>query len=315
MKKCAALFLFVIAFSSFAVERDLSNGEVSIKLATEPDKVSPAEDLMLTFTVESPTYLKVGFPDLQDRFSGFSLAEDFASEPMEANGVRRQLFRWRLVPEPAAERYRLAPFAVTVDDTRVTPAKTDSFATVPVVFPNEGERPVVTGEPEVDPKPEWIPPTAKTVTLWGLALLAAAALVAGVLWGLTKISVKVKEMRMSPIERAMAELRRLLDRNLPSKGLYKEFYVELTFVVRRYIERRHGVRAPRQTTEEFLAAASHHPAFTPEAVSSLRVFLESADLVKFAGQQASSEMASDATRRARDYLETDNRISSPDNVR
>ena len=315
MKRFAVLLLLGFAVSSLAVERDLSNGEVTVKLSTEPDKVSPAEDLMLTFTVEAPAYLKVVFPDLQDRFSGFSLAEDFAAEPVEANGVTRQTFRWRLVPEPAAERYRLAPFAVTVSDNRVTPAKTDSFATAAVVFPDEGERPVVTGEPEVDPKPEWIPPTAKTVTLWGLAVLAAAALVAGALWGLTKISVKVKEMRMSPIERAMAELRRLLDRNLPSHGMYKEFYVELTFVVRRYIERRHGIRAPRQTTEEFLAAASRHQAFTPDAIGSLRVFLESADLVKFAGQQASSEMADDATQRARQYLETDNRNSPPDEKR
>lgn len=300
----AALLFPIWAGAAFTA--DLSKGEVSIKLEATPDKVSPAADVMLTFTVEAPSALKVSFPDLQNRFSGFTKAEDFATDPIEANGRTRQTFRWRLVPEPGAERYRLAPFAVSVMDTRVVPAKTDTFATAPVVFPGEGERPAVTGAPEVDVKPEWIPPTAKTVTLWGLAVLGGLAALAALIWGLTRITVRVKEFRMSPVDRAMAELQRLLSRNLPQRGLYKEFYIELTQVVRRYIERRHGIRAPEQTTEEFLLAASRHPSFTPEVISSLRKFLESADLVKFAGQEATVSTADQATLSAKAYLTEDN---------
>lgn len=300
----AAALLPVWASAVFTA--DLSKGEVSIKLESTPDKVTPASDVMLTFTVEAPSALKVTLPDLQNRFSGFSQAEDFATDPIEANGKTRQTYRWRLMPEPGAERYRLAPFAVTVADTRVVPAKTESFATAPVVFPGEGERPAVTGKPEVDVKPEWIPPTAKAVTLWGLAVLAGLAAIAAIIWGLTRITVKVKEFRMSPVDRAMAELQRLLNRNLPQHGLYKEFYIELTQVVRRYIERRHGIRAPEQTTEEFLLAAARHPSFTPEVLSSLRHFLESADLVKFAGQEASVSTADQATASAKAYLTEDN---------
>lgn len=288
-----------------AFTADLSKGEVSIKLESTPDKISPAREVMLTFTIESPAYLKVTFPDLQDRFSGFSLAEDFATDPIEANGRVRQTYRWRLIPEPAAKRYRLAPFAVATEDTRTVPAKTDSFATVPVLFPDEGPRPVVTGDAEVELQPEWIPPTAKTVTLWGLLAVAGIGLIALIAYGLSKISARVKEFRMSPMERAMAELQRLLGRNLPQRGLFKEFYIELTAVVRRYIERCHGIRAPEQTTEEFLAAAANHAAFTPEVLSSLRTFLESADLVKFAGREADNAMANEATDRARNYLSED----------
>lgn len=288
-----------------AFTADLSKGEVTIKLESQPDKISPAREVMLTFTVEAPSYLKVAFPDLQDRFSGFSLAEDFATDPIEANGRVRQTYRWRLIPEPAAKRYRLAPFAVATEDTRTVPAKVDSFATVPVVFPDEGPRPVVTGDPEVTLEAEWIPPTAKTVTLWGLLLLAGIALLAALVYGISKISTRVKEARMSPVERAMAELRRLLGRNLPQRGLFKEFYIELTAVVRRYIERCHGIRAPKLTTEEFLAAAANHADFPPEALASLRTFLESADLVKFAGRKADGAMADEATDRARNYLTED----------
>jgi len=313
----AALITFSLLplTSLSAFTADLSHGEVSIKLEASPEHVSPARDFMLTITVEAPAHLEVALPDLRDRFSGFGTAEDFATEPVTANGRKRQTYRWRLVPEPAAERYRLAPFAVTVTDTShrqgsqpspssLLPPPT-SFATKPVVFPTEGARPPVTGDPEVTPEPIYIPPTARAVALWIFAALGGLAALAAALFGLTRISRRVREFRMSPVDRAMAELQRLLGRNLPARGLYKEFYIELTMVVRRYIERTRGIRAPEQTTQEFLAAAAGHPSFTPEVLAQLKVFLESADLVKFAGQEATPAMADAATASARAYIRAD----------
>jgi hypothetical protein len=139
-------------------------------------------------------------------------------------------------------------------------------------------------------------------------LLAAFAVLYGI-WRLVKlIARKVREHRMSPIERAMLELGRLLEKGLPGRGRYKDFYIELTMVVRRYIQRRHAVRAPNLTTDEFLRAAAANPAFTREALEGLRQFLESADMVKFAGVEATPDMADSATDRARDYLNTDSKV-------
>jgi hypothetical protein len=312
------IILFPIPSLS-AFTADLSHGEVSIKLEATPERVSPAQDLMLTVTVDAPAHLEVTLPDLRDRFAGFSMAEDFATEPVTANGRRHQTYRWRLEPEPAAERYRLAPFAITVTDSShrqgthpapssllPTPSSlSSSFATRPVIFPAEGARPPVTGDPEVSPEPVYIPPTARTVALWVIAALGGLAALAAALFGLTRLSRRVREFRMSPVDRAMAELQRLLGRNLPSRGLYKEFYIELTMVVRRYIERTRGIRAPEQTTQEFLVAAADHPSFTPEILAQLKTFLESADLVKFAGQEATPAMTDAATANAQTYIRAD----------
>lgn len=300
-------FYFLPFTSSLAspFSADLSSGEVTLRIEATPEAVSPAADFMLTVTAEAPSHLAVTLPDLRDRFSGFSTAEDFATDPIEAGGRTRQTWRWRLVPEPAAERYRLAPFAVTTLDKRVPDAAPNSFATRPVIFPAPAARPPVTGEPEVTLKPSYIPPTARTVALWIVAVLGGLAALAAVGFGLSRLSRRVREFRMTPIERAMSELQRLLGRNLPSRGLYKEFYIELTMVVRRYIERARGIRAPEQTTQEFLAVAATHPAFTPDVLAQLKIFLESADLVKFAGQEATPAMADDATEKARTYISTD----------
>ena len=299
--------LMFVASSSTAATHELLTGEVKITLEATPDKVVPSADLLLTVTIDSPSYLKVVLPDLRTRFSGFSLADDFTSDPVEANGRKRQTYRWRLVPEPAAPKYRLAPFAVETLDQRVSPPRRQTFATKPLLFADEGPRPSVTGDPEVTLKPDWIRPTAKTVTLWILFTILGLAAFAAVVYGLMQISRRVKEYKMSPIERAMVELQRLLSRNLPGKGLYKDFYIELTMVVRRYIERTHGIHAPEQTTQEFLLAAAKYPYFKHEVLVQLRIFLESADLVKFAGQEATPAMAEDATQKAKLYIEDDSR--------
>ena len=310
--KCAkSIFVLTLLLSvacvAVAAQYELARGEVAISVTTSAEKVMPAADLVLTLTVDAPSHLKVVLPDLRSRFSGFSLAEDFSSAPTEANGRTRQVHQWRLVPEPAAPKYRLAPFAVETFDQRVSPPTRETFATKPVVFPGEGERPVVTGDVEVDAKPVWVRPTAKTVALWMVFTLFGIAALVAVIYGLRFISLRVKEYRMSPIERAMAELQRLLGRNLPGKGLFKDFYVELTMVVRRYIERTHGIRAPEQTTQEFLAAAASHSVFTSEVLMQLKAFLESADMVKFAGQEATLSHSDDATAKAKRYIEDDSR--------
>jgi len=299
----AIAFLFAAPVS--AATHELLTGDVKITLEATPDKVLPTSDLILNVTIDSPSYLNVVLPDLRTRFSGFSLADDIVYPAEEAGGRKRQQLRWRLVPEPAAPKYRLAPFAVETLDQRVSPPRRQTFATKPVVFPDEGPRPAVTGDPEVTLKPDWIRPPAKTVALWILYALLGLFAFAAAVYGLMQISRRVKEYKMSPIERAMVELERLLKRNLPGKGLYKDFYIELTMVVRRYIERTHGIHAPEQTTQEFLLAAAKHPLFKHEVLVQLRTFLESADLVKFAGQEATLAMAEDATQKAKRYIEDD----------
>ena len=288
---------------------DLSQGQVEILLRAEPAMVRMDRDLIVTIHVSAPDGLKVTLPDLRDRFSGFKVAENFAREPVSANGVTAFEQRWRLLPD-LLRTYRLAPFAVEVREPRAAGGAPSTFATRAVVFPAEPPPETVTGAPEVTPKPFWIPPTLRMVAAWIFVLFAIAVLGVALFWGLKQLERHVHERRLSPRERAFAELDRLLRRHLIDKRLYKDFYIELTMVVRRYIERAHAIRAPEQTTQEFLDAAMRHPHFTPETLARLRLFLESADLVKFAGQESTPQMADSAVSGARDYVTTDAAVNT-----
>ena len=293
-----------------AVETDLSRNGISLAVTASSESVDVARDFEVVVRAVAPTGTVVSLPDLRDRFRGFSVAEDFVEEPLVGtDGNAVYVSSWRLVPKPCEKVYKLLPFVVELVRNAGTKEESrDSFYTAPVRFRNPAPRETVTGGIEVDPQKDLPPLSWKLVRLCALVLLAAFAVLYGI-WRLVKlIARKVREHRMSPIERAMLELGRLLEKGLPGRGRYKDFYIELTMVVRRYIQRRHAVRAPNLTTDEFLRAAAANPAFTREALEGLRQFLESADMVKFAGVEATPDMADSATDRARDYLNTDSKV-------
>ena len=274
---------------------ELSKGGIDLKVESETKAIDPGRSVFLTVTVKTPRGRDVKPPDLRDRVRGFSLAEDFADEPVVGkDGSTAKTVNWKLVPEPCAKVYKVAPFVV------------GDFVAGPIYFDPPESREAATGDMEVDPRKD-LPPLSWRLVGWAAAWLAAAAAAAALVWfALRYLARRVREHRMSPIERAWAELDRLIGRGLPGKGKYKDFYVELTMVVRRYVQRKYGVKAPHLTTEEFFAELGASPATQRLAESSeLREFLSSADMVKFAGVEATPQMADDATESARTCLKGD----------
>ncbi len=274
---------------------------VELKVESETTQIDPARSVFLTMTMTAGQGVKVVAPDLRPRVRGFSLAEDFEDEPKTAaDGRVTTVVNWRLVPEPCAAEYKVAPFVVGVE----TAKGAADFYAGPIRFEGPAAREPVTGGMEADPKKDLPPLSWELVGHVALILVGLASVLAGLIWFVKYVARRVKEHRMSPIERAKVELERLLKKNLPAKGRYKDFYVELTMVVRRYVQRKYGIRAPNLTTEEFFMEASK-PEYQMLSAQSLKKFFESADLIKFAGVDANEEMAKDATNAARFYLKRD----------
>lgn len=297
---------------------ELSRNGIEFKAETDSVRIDPARSVFLRVEAKAPQDRVVVLPDLRDRVVGFSLAEDFVEEPKTANdGSAVKIANWRLVPEPCADEYKIRPFVVKASPKMMSYQSDEgkySFVAGPVRFEPPVAREPVTGEMECDPRKDLPPLSWKLVGWAATALLAAAAVVAGVLSGAGYVARRVKEHRMSPIERAWAELDRLLKKGLPGRGRYKDFYVELTMVVRRYVQRQHGVKAPHLTTEEFFEITRSSPTFPKSALDELMDFLRKADMVKFAGVEATPETADDATESARTYMSRDDeavrRVSS-----
>ena len=294
-----------------AVLLETNQNGIGLKIESETKVVDPARSMFLTMELKVPHDRTAAMPDLRDRVVGFSLVEDFAEEPRkEKDGSTVQVTNWRLVPEPCADVYKIKPFVVK-GSPKIWKAQSDegkfSFIGGPIYFENPAAREPVTGGMETDPKKDLPPLSWKLVGWVALGVFCLASLVLGLWLGIRYIARRVKEHRMSPIERAWVELDRLLKKGLPGRGRYKDFYVELTMVVRRYVQRKYGIKAPHLTTEEFFAELQNSNTQTLDNSNTLRRFPESADLVKFAGVEATPEMADEATDSAKNYLSQDNR--------
>ncbi len=302
---CLAAVMLTAVGSQAAEVADLGRDGVDIKVEAEPQAVDMARDFFVTITFTVPALQTLQLGDLRDRFTGFRVAEDFTEAPAPAaDGRTTVVSRWRLVPEPMAKKYRLAPFLVTLVPESGA-SNLVQFCTAPVYFTPPGARAPVTGEMEISPKKD-LPPLSWRLAGWvALALVMIAAVIGGIWWGVRKVREMVRVHRMSPIERALYELEKLLAKSLPSRGFYKDFYVELTMVVRRYVQRKYGIKAPNLTTQEFFGELEKSNRQTLAQTENLRRFLESADLVKFAGVEATVEMAEAATSSARNYLAFD----------
>lgn len=290
----------------------MASGPVELIITADPAQVHLDRDILLSIKTIAPSNITVRLPPIDNRLAGFTLSGAFDPEPTFQNGTSTHEHCFRLTPLVAAE-YRLAPMAVTYMDTSRPNAPENWFATRALVFevaPLGKEHP---GASIRDIRgPVWIYPAFKTVAGWTaiLALIIAGA------WALYRLSRRIhraiKLRRMSPRERALEELADLMARDLISKNRVKEFFLDLTLIVRRYIERAHSIRAPEQTTEEFLLAAARNPQFRSEVLGKLRAFLQIADLVKFAEYRPEAAAVDRALGTAKDYVETDDGLQTKD---
>jgi hypothetical protein len=91
-----------------------------------------------------------------------------------------------------------------------------------------------------------------------------------------------------PFDKAIRELAILKETDLLGKGKIKQFYVELSEILRRYIEGRFDIKAVEATTYE-LKRLLKHPELTKEQTQAILEFLSRSDLVKFAKFQPTPE--------------------------
>lgn len=127
------------------------------------------------------------------------------------------------------------------------------------------------------------PPRDRTMLYSGLALAALAAIFAGLwYWQKTRKPEVWTAPQLKPWQVAQNRLTELESRRLPHQGRHDVYYVDLTAILRYYIEDRFHLRAPERTTPEFLEEASRAGVLNEAQQQFLAQFLRHCDRVKFA---------------------------------
>ncbi len=132
------------------------------------------------------------------------------------------------------------------------------------------------------------------VHLWWLLVLLP---IAGLVWwwhSFRKKQNKKKQVVLKPIEEALEHFESLDEKDLVTQEKIKEYYIELTDIVRDYIGKDVDIPTLEVTTDELISLLEIHNkskklGIEKERIKTLHEFLKHADLVKFAKAKPEQE--------------------------
>jgi hypothetical protein len=292
-----------------SLERTVESGPVKATVRLEPAEPLIGDAVTLTILVTAEKGVEVLMPEFGEALERFSIIDFVPREAIDEEGRTVAAQQYRLQP-PSSGRQAIPPILIEYVDRRAgqreAPDGLDAYEVLTERLEFE-VRSVLPSDAEADLRPPLgrleppIPPAARGWP-WLVGVLVVFAVaspfaVRGVL------ALQRRARRQSAYQIARARLEHLLARPRPTAEQVDAFYVELSSIVRRYLEDRFELRAPELTTEEFLASAGASPDLSREHQGLLREFLRQAGLVKFAGLRPAAEDIQRSVDAARRFLD------------
>ncbi|AZQ43073.1 hypothetical protein [Nonlabens ponticola] len=127
---------------------------------------------------------------------------------------------------------------------------------------------------------------------------------------------KMYEDTLPPFEWAKYRLKLLEESKLAQNGAWKEYYTELTYILRRYIDQKVYDHALENTTDELLEnlkqeTAARDVSLTDKTLARLEQLLKKADLIKFAGMSGDAISAKEDRGAAHDIIYNIHQVLPP----
>lgn len=301
-----------------AIVKHYTKGPIKLEMRVDRGRINTAQFFHLTLRVAGPEDYAFELPAAAKRSLGdFTISGVNKSTP-ELNGANGVVQQQSYLLEPdGAGKFKLPVLKVSAwhkdkDQAPVIEIDTEELPLiVESLLPPGQDAHLADIAPPVAQPWNWLPWTAG-----GLGLAALFGL-GWFLWRRRKPGEAPLPPPVPPYLAALQALDRLLARDLPAKGMVKEFYAAVSDILRQYIERHFGLRAPERTTEEFLAELGRLAPAPPPLAGSfnagpagwrlehkrlLRDFLTHCDLVKFAEHQPSADDIESAVNLCRRFI-------------
>jgi len=269
------------------IVREARSGPVKGTIRLDRDEVAIPEAIQLTLTLESERGVEVALPNLDEIIRDFGVLNVERQTKTDPDGLFETLTLQCSLDPLAAGSWTLPPIEIPYVDER--PRLTGETGRVEDKLVLAGITLTVTGTPADVKDVATLPkPWPKTLILWAVGVVAAMLAIAWWARRSRKPAVKMAR-RLAPLPPpvpahiwAMAELSKLLAEKLPEHGRAQEFYYRINAIVREYLERRFGLRAPEQTSEEFIVAVSRSGDLIDRHKQLLQQFTAACDPVKYA---------------------------------
>lgn len=277
--------------TEFEIDKDYQRGPLTVHIRVDKAEMTIAETILLEFEAAIEPGFEVGMPGVDSVLENFGIVDwdNLGDKLDESNNVVSR-YQYRLEPFLSGT-FALPAFTFQFYDVNSPEENTYELTTEPIDI----EVTSLLGEQRAELKIadiEGVVEMPAKASYWWVWTLCAAGVIAAVSVWLYLRQKRVTELvrySASAHEIAYERLRALVKEDMVKKGKIKEFYEQISDILRRYIEHRFNLRAPERTTEEFLVELAAAEVLGVTDKADLGEFLEHCDLVKFAKHNPTTE--------------------------
>lgn len=305
----AARALAVESDESEAIDRRYAQGPVEVELHVSPSKPRIGDVVELRIEAHAAPEVELLMPEFGEALGRFEIVDFAPSESQDPDGGTRARQLYRLAPKQSG-RQSIPALRVEFVDRRAGQAPAPEGEDAYEILTDRIGLDVATilaADAPLELRPaqgDFGPRAFGGFSLWALVAVAVAALAGAAPFVLRAFRAhQARRRQRSAYDVARGELDALLARGRPQPETMDAFYVELSLIVRRYLEDRFALRSPELTTEEFLGEMGRSPDLARSHQRLLRDFLVQADLVKFAGHRPEAAVVAQSIAAAERFLE------------
>jgi hypothetical protein len=309
-----------------AISKTTETGPVKATIKVWPAKPTLGDSIYARLEIDAPSGITIDAPFQEagdQRIGRFRVAEFSKNQERKPDGGQLIVQTYTL-DAPASGRQRIPPLRFEMTDQR----SADHAGKPQEVLTDEVPIEIAPVKAEaIDAKLD--PALGDLDTDFGgtpwiaiIGILGAVAVVGSgsvLLWRAIRSRRNLAKQR-SAYDEAVYKLRVLEDRGAPATDDADAWFVELSAIVRDYLEHRFVIRAPELTTEEFLlvlsapdqevgrgaligSAGGARPELSLDHRGLLTSFLERCDRVKFAGYRPDADESLATLKAARAFVE------------
>ena len=273
------MILACVTVEVIADTTDKTTLPVTAVAKVDRNTVSIGDNVKYSITIKAPKEYDVRFPEFGDNLADFAI-KDFGTS--ESGIFTRTISEWYVL-----DTYETGTLAIPQVTVQYRENGSDEWHDIVI---DEIKVEVISllgaGDKNAVIRDIRGPRSLSNLNyLYGiLAVILVATIIALIILYLKKRK-KSEETIVSSRpahEIAYEALKALQNKDLTGTGKVKEYYFELSDIVRHYLENRFSLKAPEMTTEEFLWHLRETDQLRPDHKGLLREFLSNCDLVKFA---------------------------------
>lgn len=311
MKRINNIFFALVFLCSLAA----AQGTISVDSHVDKAEILIGDVFNYEVVIRHSEDVTIIPPSLAENLGMFEIRDYVVNPPMSEDGEIVERTRY-LLSTFETGKYEIPPLEIGYKvgaDTTVQFIKTK-----PLLINVASLNPDESGDIR-DIKPPKVPPRdyARLFVLIALAIVAVAVAIFILYYfkrrkeGKALIPKRQKPPRPAH-EVALEALENLVNSELLQTGQVKQYYIELSEIIRTYVEERFYIPALEMTTDQLLSEVERQN-MEPDHQALLREFLAACDLVKFAKYVPSKAENEKTTKQAFDFVEeTKLVIVSPD---